>query len=260
MHCKNTWSFAGYHGENTTGESWLVRDIWQISDVKIRGGRTGLATHPQKIKIDAIKVIIIRALYEQGVREALPEWQRRHEFKGAHGFRKFFKTHAEQFMNHSNVELLLGHSADALQASYYKPTESDVLNDYLKAVDILTIDYDKNTLTKQVAELKEKSKKDSYIIKGNLAEKEKETEQTMKILEDTARELAELRAIQEKAAKRQQMEIDQIKDMMMGTKNNNATREGNLLRYYWELASKRNEQKFKEATAQLQREGKQVSD
>ena len=173
--------FRRYHGENITGESWIVRDIWQIADVKIRGGRTGLATHPQKIKIDAIKVIIIRALYEQGVREALPEGQRRrHEFKGAHGFRKFFKTHAEQFMNHSNVELLLGHSADALQASYYKPTEKDVLSDYLKAADVLSIDYDKNTLTKQVAELAERNEEQNYIIKGKLAEKEKETEETKK--------------------------------------------------------------------------------
>ena len=146
--------------------------------------------HPQKIKIDAIKAIIIRALYEQGVREALPEGQRRHEFKGAHGFRKFFKTHAEQFMNHSNVELLLGHSADALQASYYKPTEKDVLSDYLKAVDVLSIDYDKNTLTKQVAELAERNEEQNYIIKGKLAEKEKEAEETRK-------KLAELEARQE---------------------------------------------------------------
>jgi hypothetical protein len=188
--------FRRYHGENITGESWLVRDIWQTSDVKIkRGGRTGLATHPQKITIDAIKVIIIRALYEQGVREALPEGQRRHEFKGAHGFRKFFKTHAEQFMNHSNVELLLGHSADALQASYYKPTEKDVLSDYLKAVDVLTIDYDKKTLTKQVAELEEKSKEDTCIIKGKLAEKEKEIEALARKAEEAdimKKEMAEL--------------------------------------------------------------------
>ena len=169
--------FRRYHGENITGESWLVRDIWQISDVKIkrgRGGRTGLATHPQKITTGAIKVIIIRALYEQGVREALPEGQRRHEFKGAHEFRKFFKTHAEQFMNHSNVELLLGHSAtsNTLQASYYIPTEKDVLSDYLRAAGILSIenDYDNNNntlLTKQVAELEEKSK-DFLIVYYNI--------------------------------------------------------------------------------------------
>jgi hypothetical protein len=148
-------------------------------------------------------VIIIRALYEQGVREALPEGQRRHEFKGAHGFRKFFKTHAEQFMNHSNVELLLGHSADALQASYYKPTEKDVLSDYLKAVNVLTIDYDKNTLTKQVAELAEKNEEQNYVIKGKLAEKEKEAEETRK-------KLAQLEAQQQERFK--EME-EQIKDL-----------------------------------------------
>ena len=65
----------------------------------------------------------------------------------------------------SNVELLLGHSADALQASYYKPTEQEVLNYYLKAVDAQTIDLDKTILTKHVVELKEKSKEDPYIIK-----------------------------------------------------------------------------------------------
>jgi seryl-tRNA synthetase len=83
-------------------------------------------------------------------------------------------------MNHSNVELLLGHYTDALQASYYKPTEKDVLSDYLKAVDVLTIDYDKNTLTKQVAELAEKNEEQNYVIKGKLAAKEKEAEETKK--------------------------------------------------------------------------------
>jgi hypothetical protein len=181
---KEYMEFRRYHGENITGESWLVRDIWQISDVKIkRGGRTGLATHPQKITIDAIKVMIIRALYEQGVREALPEGQRRHDFKSSHGSRKWFKTHAEQFMNHSNVELLLGHCTNALQASYYKPDEKDVLNDYLKAVPALTIHYDndKSVLQEQVAEIREKHERDEYAIdgiKGRLAEKEKENEET----------------------------------------------------------------------------------
>jgi hypothetical protein len=81
-------------------------------------------------------------------------------------------------MNHSNVELLMGHTSEALQRSYYKPREEDVLADYLKAVDNLTIiDYDKTTLKKQVAELEEKSKEDTYIIKGKLAEKEKEIEE-----------------------------------------------------------------------------------
>ena len=41
-------------------------------------------------------------------------------------------------------------------------------------MDLLTINNDKITLQKQVAELTEKSKEENYIIKGKLAEKENE--------------------------------------------------------------------------------------
>jgi hypothetical protein len=44
----------------------------------------------------------------------------------------------------------------------------------LKAVDLLTINDDKLTLQKQVTQLTEKSKEESYIIKEKLSEKENE--------------------------------------------------------------------------------------
>jgi outer membrane PBP1 activator LpoA protein len=100
-----------------------------------------------------------------------------------------------------------------------------VLNDYLKAVDILTIDYDKNTLKKQVAELTEKGKQDAYIIKGKLAEKEKE-------MEETKREFAELKAKQEEASRKQQVDIDQIKAQL---EKNAEDQVGILLRVLSEL-------------------------
>ena len=58
--------------------------------------------------------------------------------------------------------------------SYYRATETELLEDYLKAAEMLTINDDKLTLQKQVAELTEKSKEENYIIKGKLSEKEKE--------------------------------------------------------------------------------------
>jgi hypothetical protein len=73
----------------------------------------------------------MRALYEQGLRESLEESKTRHEFKAAHGFRKYFKTRAEQAMNRLNVEYLLGHSIE-LNSNYFHPTESELLQDYLK--------------------------------------------------------------------------------------------------------------------------------
>ena len=70
-----------------------------------------------------------------------------------------------------NVEISLGHNI-GVSASYYKPRESEILEDYLKAVELLTISNDKTKLTKQVAELKEKSKDTEYIVKGKLQEKD----------------------------------------------------------------------------------------
>jgi hypothetical protein len=40
-----------------------------------------------------------------------------------------------------------------VSTSYYKPTENEVLEHYLKAIDILTINGDRVVLKKQVAEL-----------------------------------------------------------------------------------------------------------
>ena len=64
--------------------------------------------------------------------------------------------------------------------SYYRATENEILDDYLKAMDLLTVNDDKLTLQKQVAELTEKSKEENYIIKGKLSDKEKEIQQSKK--------------------------------------------------------------------------------
>jgi hypothetical protein len=65
----------------------------------------------------------------------LEEGQKRHEWKTAHGYRKFFKSRAEQVMKPINVELLIGHGS-GISKSYWRPTEKEVLEDYLKAVDL----------------------------------------------------------------------------------------------------------------------------
>jgi hypothetical protein len=69
----------------------------------------------------------------------------------------------------------MGHNI-GVSASYYKPTENEFLQDYLKAAHILTINSDKIVLQKQVAELKEKGKDNEYIINGKLHEKDTQIE------------------------------------------------------------------------------------
>jgi septal ring factor EnvC (AmiA/AmiB activator) len=63
---------------------------------------------------------------------------RRHEFKAVHGLRKFFQTNSEPKMKSLHVMMLMGHDI-GLAASYAKPRPDDVLEEYLKAADNLTI-------------------------------------------------------------------------------------------------------------------------
>jgi hypothetical protein len=65
----------------------------------------------------------------------------------------------------------MGHSTGKSD-SYYCPTENDLLQDYLKYVDALTINDDEIVLQKQVEQLKEKSKDNEYIVKAKLQEKD----------------------------------------------------------------------------------------
>jgi hypothetical protein len=134
-----------------------------------------------KLKSSGIKRLIEHALWEQGIRHRLASGVRRHEWKAAHGIRKYYKSRTEQVMKPINVEITMGHDI-GISESYYKPTE--VLEDYLKAVDLLTINNDKLILQKQVLELKEKSKDSEYIIKAKLQEKEEQI-QNMKGKYDT---------------------------------------------------------------------------
>jgi integrase len=165
----NWMSFREKSGEKISGDSWIMRNLW---DNRITKGK-GWATIPKKLKSSGVKALVENAIWTQGLRTKLPPGKRRHEFQADHGFRKFFKTHTEQVMKPINVEVLMSHST-GVSDSYYRPVEKDLLEDYLKAVDLLTINNDRIALQKQVAELTEKSKEENYIIKGKLSEKEKE--------------------------------------------------------------------------------------
>ncbi|ALI34771.1 hypothetical protein NMY3_00559 [Candidatus Nitrosocosmicus oleophilus] len=182
---KEWMEFRASYGENINDESWLMRDLWQTTNVSY-GARWGLATVPKKIKNTGIKRLLERALWDQGIRNKLKDGTKRHEFKAAHGFRKFYKSRAEQVMRPINVEITMGHNI-GLSDCYYRPTVKEVSDDYLKAVDLLTIHSDGVTLKKQVQQLKEDNHNNEYIIKGKLQEKDDQ----IKNLEDNVKLLKE---------------------------------------------------------------------
>ena len=102
-------------------------------------------------------------------------------------------TRTEQVMRPLNVEITLGHDI-GLSGSYYKPTEKEVLEDYLKAIDLLTITNTQKVLEKQITELKESSKDNEYIIKAKLQEKDvqiQELKKNDKVKEDALASLSD---------------------------------------------------------------------
>ena len=166
--------FRASFGEEITGESWVLRNTWQ----KVRpryGHRIGLARYPKQFKSTGIKTLVGRALQIQGIRPKLTlvNGRKNHDWKTLHGFRKFFKTQTERTMKSLNVEILMGHDI-GLADSYYRPTEQELLKDYLSSVDLLTIHEDKTKLEKQIKELNEKRTDTEYIIEGRLREKDEQ--------------------------------------------------------------------------------------
>ena len=156
-------------GEKVTENSWVMRDLW---DTRVAQGR-GLVSRPKKLASLGIKRLVERAIWAQGLRKKLEPGKKRHPYQANHSLRKWFKTRCEiGGMKPINVETLLCHSV-GVSNSYYRPTETELLEEYLRIQDFLIMGTE-HKLQKQVLELKEKSKDSDYIIKARLAEKDKQ--------------------------------------------------------------------------------------
>jgi integrase len=91
---------------------------------------------------------------------------KRKEVPRLHGFRKFFTTQlVNARINPEIREMLLGHKI-GLASAYYKPSEEDILQEYSKGIDSLTID-PANRLRKKVEKLEvEKNQFDAAEIEA----------------------------------------------------------------------------------------------
>jgi hypothetical protein len=146
-------------GENVTKESWVMRNLWDTT----RAREKGVITEPRKLTSIGIKRLVERALWAQGVRNTLQEGKKRHEFQTDHGIRKWFRTQCETAgMKLSNIETLMNHSL-GISDSYYRITESELLEDYLKANDSLLID-NQQKLQKHIVDLTEKNRKQRMML------------------------------------------------------------------------------------------------
>lgn len=100
---------------------------------------------PKSMSEHSVMFVVDETLKQSGVKTI--------EARRSHAFRKGFKSICEQSgMKSINVEMLMGHNI-GVSGHYYRPAESDVLEDYMThAADALTIDPNQR-LRKQVHQL-----------------------------------------------------------------------------------------------------------
>ncbi len=120
-------------GEMITSDAPIIRDLLDTD----KGG-FGRPSKPSPLSSKIVKRLIELAIKGAGIRIPLEPGHRRHPFKATHGFRKYFDTVAERYMKTLHVEQLLDHDT-GLKESYNRPTEDDLLSEYMKAVPELTI-------------------------------------------------------------------------------------------------------------------------
>ena len=153
-------------GEIISPDSWVMRDLWDTeAAIKKNTHTTGLVTMPKKLSSIGVKRLIERALWAQGLRKDLEQGKKRHEFATCHSLRKYFKTRCELAgVKPINVENLMGHST-GISDAYYRPSENELLDDYLKAIDSLTVDdarklkIEVESLKADISELEQKNKR-----------------------------------------------------------------------------------------------------
>ena len=161
--------YREFSGELIDENSWVMRDLWDTGIVQGKG----FVTKPKKLAAIGIKKLVNRAIWAQGLRKKLENGKKRHPFQAIHCYRKWFKTRCEiAGMKPINVEILLSHNV-GISNSYYKPTENELLEDYLKVSDLLMIDK-QGKLQKELHHYQQKNQEDTYIIKGKLQEREEE--------------------------------------------------------------------------------------
>lgn len=149
-------SFRERSGEIFTDKSPLFRLDFDPLDIEQVKNAKPLSLHSIKSRIRKL-LIKANVVTEQKYSEENQIGRRRNDVRMSHGFRKFAAT--EMGRARINIEIrefLLGHK-QGVRDAYQKYSEEDRLNEYLRAVDNLTIDAS-NRLQMQVDDYKKQER------------------------------------------------------------------------------------------------------
>lgn len=115
------------------------------------------ANDPKPVGRGGIKSILTRTLEDSGARVRGKDCTKRKEVMAFHGFRKYFATALNKAGAKPAIrELLLGHqSSRGLDKNYLRPADDELLEEYLKASELLTVN-EENKLRLRVNDLEQK--------------------------------------------------------------------------------------------------------
>lgn len=156
------------YGENIKQDSntgnWLPLDTPLFIQSWNKEDYCNIPHIPKKVKTPTLLVSIVSKLEQSGLRTRLPttngdtitRTKHRNELHPCHSLRIFAVTNMQRSKVDKTIrEMIVGHST-GLDAAYYKPQEEEILTEYLKAVDNLTIN-NEFRLKKQVEYYKQKA-------------------------------------------------------------------------------------------------------
>jgi integrase len=131
------------YGEKLDKESFLIREQFDIKD-------PFQIARPRQLTTTMVNWKILDLLRRLGMRSK--------EVSITHGFRKFFTTQLINVRANPEIrEMLLGHKI-GLASAYYRPTEDDMYQEYIKAINNLTIN-EENRLKIRLKEYQSKEDK-----------------------------------------------------------------------------------------------------
>jgi integrase len=153
-------------GEKLTDDSYLIREEFDINDLE------QIKKRSRTISSNTIGNTLLVYLLKTGLRDLNRQSQfTRKPIPLLHGFRKFFTTQLiNSKINPEIREMLLGHKI-GLASCYYRPSEEEMLAEYMKAINNLTIN-EENRLKMKIEKLEvERSQFETLASKIEAIEK-----------------------------------------------------------------------------------------
>jgi integrase len=162
-----------HFGEHCSPESPLIRAEYNYNIPERVQKPEFLTTGGMQRLLDRLLIGSMVRVKHVGRREGKGQWVL-HNVMKSHGFRKFTITQMKLAkVDFSDREYLVGHKGSrGLDVNYDRTSEDDRLQEYLKAMDLLTIN-DENRLRRQVQE-------QDHTIKVQMAKKEEEIQMLLK--------------------------------------------------------------------------------